>query len=439
MAKPVVAIVGRPNVGKSTFFNKMIGSRVSIEEDLPGVTRDRVYGTARWLNRSFTIIDTGGLDPTSEDLLLSQIRSQAEVAMELADAVLFMVDGKAGLTHDDEEIAQLLRHTKKPVLLVVNKVDDFKDEDVVYDFYALGFPTIAVSSVNSLNFGDLLDQLLSYLPEKDFPEEEKESIHVSIVGRPNAGKSSLVNALLGEERVIVSNIAGTTREAIDTEFDRDGKHYILTDTAGIRRRKKVNEPVEHYSVLRSFHAIDRSDVTLLMIDASEGFTEQDKRIIGYAHEAGKGIMILVNKWDLIEKDNKSYGQWKGEFLRQFPFLRYAIIEMISVVKKERLHKIFPTIDMIYENVNRRIPTGRLNEVINEVILLHPLPQDKGKSLKIYYATQSQVAPPTFVLFINEEKLMHFSYLRYLENRILENFDFLGTPMRFVLNEKRGEK
>lgn len=438
MAKPVVAIVGRPNVGKSTFFNKMIGSRISIEEDIPGVTRDRVYGNARWLNRSFTLIDTGGLDPRSEDLLLSQIRNQAEVAMELADALLFMVDGKTGLTRDDEEIAQLLRRTKKPVLLVVNKIDNFKDEDVIYEFYSLGFPVIAVSSVNSLNFGDLLDELLSYLPEEDFKEEEKESIHVSIVGRPNVGKSSLVNALLGEERVIVSNIAGTTREAIDTEFDRDGKHYILTDTAGIRRKKKINESVEHYSVLRSFHAIDRSDVTLLMIDASQGFTEQDKRIIGYAHEAGKGIMVLVNKWDLIEKDDKSYGKWKAEFLRQFPFLRYALIEMISVTKKERLQRILPAVDQIYENARRRIPTGRLNEVINEVILLHPLPQDKGKSLKIYYATQSQVAPPTFVLFINEEKLMHFSYLRYLENRIRENFDFQGTPIKFVLNEKRGE-
>lgn len=436
---PIVAIVGRPNVGKSTFFNKMVGSRVSIEEDLPGVTRDRVYGRAKWLDRSFTLIDTGGLDPKSEDVLLSEIRNQAQTAIDVADVIIFMVDAKAGLTHDDKEIALILRRTQKPVLLVVNKIDNFKDENLSYDFYELGFPTVGISSVNMLNFGDLLDQILGLLPVELNDEEEEDWIKIAIVGKPNVGKSSLVNALLGEERVIVSDIPGTTREAIETTFESEGTHFLLTDTAGIRRRKKINENVEHYSVLRSFSAIERSDVTLLIVDAQEGFTEQDKKIIGFAHDEGKAILVLVNKWDLIEKDNKTYNQWKNNFHVEFPFLKYAPVELISVLHKERLHRILPMVKQIYDNSRRRITTGQLNELINEVILLHPLPQDKGKSLKIYYATQSQVAPPTFVLFINQEKLMHFSYLRYLENRIRENFDFEGTPIRFILKEKRGEQ
>ncbi|NLY35626.1 MAG: ribosome biogenesis GTPase Der [Tissierellia bacterium] len=436
---PVVAIVGRPNVGKSTFFNKMVGARISIEEDTPGVTRDRVYGRANWLGQNFTLIDTGGLDPKSEDLLLSEIRNQAETAIEVADVIVFMVDAKAGLTHDDKEIALILRRARKPVLLVVNKIDNFKDENLSYDFYELGFPTIGISSVNMLNFGDLLDQILELIPAEKFEEEDEDIIKMAIVGKPNVGKSSLVNALLGEERVIVSNIPGTTREAIETTFEKDGTRFLLTDTAGIRRRKNINENIEHYSVLRSFGAIERSDITILMVDAQEGFTEQDKKIIGFAHDEGKAIIVLVNKWDLIEKDNKTYNQWKNNFHIEFPFLKYAPVELISVTRKERLQRILPMVEHVYENAHRRITTGQLNELINEVVLLHPMPQDKGKSLKIYYATQSQVSPPTFVLFINQEKLMHFSYLRYLENRIRENFDFEGTPIRFILKEKRGDK
>lgn len=437
MAK-VVAIVGRPNVGKSTLFNKLVGSRVSIEEDIPGVTRDRVYGRASWLNHSFTLIDTGGLDPASDDVLLSEIRSQAQVAIELADTIVFMVDGKMGLTPDDREIAMLLRRTKKPVILVVNKIDNFKDEHLIYDFYELGLDTIAISSVNLLNLGDLLDEIVARLPENGQGPQDEDSIRMAIVGKPNVGKSSLVNALLGEERVIVSNIPGTTREAIESGFKREGRHFLITDTAGIRRKKKINENVEHYSVLRSFSAIENSDVTILMVDAQDGFTEQDKRIIGFAHDGGKAIIVLVNKWDLIEKDNKSYRKWKDDFYSEFPFLKYALIELISVTEKERLARVVPMVIKAYENANRRISTGQLNELLNEVVLLHPMPQDKGKSLKIYYATQSQVAPPTFVLFLNEERLMHFSYLRYLENRIRESFDFEGTPIKFILKEKRGE-
>lgn len=435
---PVVAIVGRPNVGKSTFFNKLVGSRVSIEEDIPGVTRDRVYGRARWLDKSFTVIDTGGLDPKSEDLLLSEIRNQAQIAMDLADVIVFMVDGKVGITPDDREIGLQLRRTNKPVILVVNKIDDFKDENLIYDFFELGFYTIGISSVNILNFGDLLDEIISQLPEESKTEDDLETIRMAIVGRPNVGKSSLVNVLVGEERVIVSNIPGTTREAIETGFSQDGWNFLITDTAGIRRKKKINENVEHYSVLRSFNAIENSDVTILMVDASQGFAEQDKRIIGFAHDAGKAIIVLVNKWDLIEKDNKTYKKWKSDFYLEFPFLKYAMVELVSVTEKERIAKIVPMVIEAFENANRRITTGQLNDLLNEVVLLHPMPQDKGKSLKIYYATQSQVAPPTFVLFVNEERLMHFSYLRYLENRIRESFDFEGTPIKFILKEKRGE-
>lgn len=435
---PVVAIVGRPNVGKSTFFNKLVGSRVSIEEDIPGVTRDRVYGRARWLDKSFTVIDTGGLDPKSEDLLLSEIRNQAQIAMDLADVIVFMVDGKMGITPDDREIGLQLRRTNKPVILVVNKIDDFKDENLIYDFFELGFYTIGISSVNILNFGDLLDEIISQLPEESKTEDDLETIRMAIVGRPNVGKSSLVNVLVGEERVIVSNIPGTTREAIETGFSQDGWNFLITDTAGIRRKKKINENVEHYSVLRSFNAIENSDVTILMVDASQGFAEQDKRIIGFAHDAGKAIIVLVNKWDLIEKDNKTYKKWKSDFYLEFPFLKYAMVELVSVTEKERIAKIVPMVIEAFENANRRITTGQLNDLLNEVVLLHPMPQDKGKSLKIYYATQSQVAPPTFVLFVNEERLMHFSYLRYLENRIRESFDFEGTPIKFILKEKRGE-
>lgn len=439
MSRPVVAIVGRPNVGKSTFFNKVVGHRISIEEDQPGVTRDRIYANATWLSREFTMIDTGGLDTRSEDVMLKEIREQARVAIDIADVIIFMVNGKEGITSNDEEIAQLLRMSKKPVVLVVNKIDSFKNEKDIYDFYQLGFHPIAVSSINSLNLGDLLDEVVSHLPEDHSDYGDEDLISVAVVGKPNVGKSSLINELLGERRVIVSPIAGTTRDAIDTEIKVGETTYRFIDTAGIRRKKKINDhSIERYSVLRSFNAVDRSDVVILMVDASEGYTEQDKRIVGYAHEAGKGILVLVNKWDLIEKDNKTYKKWKDDFYKEFPFLSYAIIEMISVLERSRVGRIIPLVDQIYENSHRRIPTGRLNDLISEVILMHPLPQDKGRTLKIYYVTQHDVAPPRFILFVNNEELMHFSYMRYLENRIRENFDFTGTPIFISMKERRSK-
>lgn len=439
MSKPVVAIVGRPNVGKSTFFNKVVGRRISIEQDEPGVTRDRVYANAHWLNRQFTLVDTGGLDPSSEDVLLSQMREQTKIAIDMADVIVFMIDGKEGLTHTDDEIAQLLRQSNKPVVLVVNKIDTFDEGRDIYDYYELGFRPVPISSVNSLNLGDLLDEIVELFPAHTMEYPEENVISISVVGRPNVGKSSLVNKLLGENRLIVSNIPGTTREAIDTELKVGDKTYRFIDTAGVRRKRVVeDQSIERYSVLRSFHAVDRSDVVILMIDASEGYTEQDKKIVGYAHEAGKGILVLVNKWDLIEKDNKTYRQWQDKFYQEFPFLKYALVEMISVLENSRVSKIIPMIDTIYENRGRRIPTGQLNDLLHEIILMHPLPQDKGKSLKIYYATQSETQPPTFVMFINDENLMHFSYLRYLENRFREAYEFAGTPIVFILKERTKE-
>ncbi|HHT20701.1 MAG TPA: ribosome biogenesis GTPase Der [Tissierellia bacterium] len=440
MLKPVVAIVGRPNVGKSTFFNKVVGRRISIEQDEPGVTRDRVYADARWLNREFTLIDTGGLDPSSEDVLLSQMREQTKLAIEMADVIVFMIDGKEGLTHTDDEIAQILRRSKKPVVMVVNKIDTFEQSRDVWDYYELGFRPIPISSVNSLNLGDLLDEIVQLFPAHTQEYREENIISVSIIGRPNVGKSSLVNKLLGENRVIVSNIPGTTREAIDTELKVNDKTFRFIDTAGVRRKRAVaDQSIERYSVLRSFHAIDRSDIVILMVDASEGYTEQDKKIVGYAHEAGKGILVLVNKWDLIDKGNRTYREWQDRFYQEFPFLRYAMVEMISVLENSRVSKIIPMLETIDQNRARRIPTGQLNDLLHEIILMHPLPQDKGRSLKIFYATQSETKPPTFVLFINDESLMHFSYLRYLENRFREAYEFTGTPIHFVLKERTREQ
>mgnify|MGYP001239302631 FL=1 len=435
MSKPVVAIVGRPNVGKSTFFNKVVGDRISIEQETPGVTRDRVYADAHWLGREFTLIDTGGLDPQSQDHFQTRIREQAMIAADLADVILFMVNGREGVSPVDQEVAMLLRISKKPIVLVVNQIDSLSQEQHIYDFYALGFNPIGISSVNALNLGDLLDEIISHFPPQSLEIEEEESISVAVVGKPNVGKSSLINLLLGEERLIVSPIAGTTREAIDTTLKAKGKVYKFIDTAGIRRKKQLEGAIEHYAVLRSFYAIDRADIAILVVDAQEGFTEQDKKIIGHAHDAGKGILVLVNKWDLIEKDHKTYNIWKADFRREFPFLKYASVEMISVIKKERIHRLLPMIDRIQENRMRRIPTGVLNDLLQEAVLMHELPVDKGRRLKIYYITQSSVGPPTFVLFVNSQKLMHFSYQRYLENRIRESFDFEGTPMQFVLKER----
>ncbi|NLL23736.1 MAG: ribosome biogenesis GTPase Der [Tissierellia bacterium] len=435
MSKPVVAIVGRPNVGKSTFFNRVVGERISIEQETPGVTRDRIYADANWLGREFTLIDTGGLDPRSDDHFQARIREQALIAADLADVILFMVNGREGVSPMDEEVAMLLRVSKKPIILVVNQIDSLSQEQNIYDFYSLGFNLIGISSVNALNIGDLLDEIISHFPPQNLEFEEEESISVAVVGRPNVGKSSLINLILGEERLIVSPIAGTTREAVDTTLRAGGKVYKFIDTAGIRRKKQLEGAIEHYAVLRSFYAIDRADIAILVVDAEIGFTEQDKKIIGHAHDAGKGILVLVNKWDLIEKDHKTYKTWQMNFRREFPFLKYATVEMISVLEKERVHRLLPMIDRIQENRMRRIPTGVLNDLLQEAVLMHELPSDKGKSLKIYYITQSSVAPPTFVLFVNSRKRMHFSYQRYLENKIRESFDFEGTPMHFVLKER----
>ncbi len=435
MAKPVVCIVGRPNVGKSTFFNKIVGKRISIEEDTPGVTRDRVYANAVWLNNEFTIIDTGGIEFGSKDSLTNEIREQAEIAIRFSDVILFMVSAKDGLTNADEQLAKLLRKSSKKVILVVNKIDSFKDRNEIYDFYQLGYEPIPVSSINSLNFGDLLDEVVANFGDLSEYDYDDDILRVAIVGKPNVGKSSLLNVLSGENRVIVSNVPGTTREAIDEQIEINGKQYIFTDTAGIRRKKKIKENIESFSVIRSFYAIDRSDIVILMVDASEGFSEQDKRIIGYAHNNGKGILVLINKWDLIEKENKTYKKWKDDFYNEFGFLKYALVEMISVKDKNRLSKVVDYIDLIEKNRARRISTGQLNDLISEAILLNSNMSEGGSKLRVYYCVQVEVNPPKFVLFINNKKHLHFSYLRYLENRIRDRYDYSGTPIIISVKEK----
>ncbi len=437
MSKPVLAIVGRPNVGKSTLFNKIAGRRISIVEDYPGVTRDRVYAEGEWLNRKFTMIDTGGLEPESNDIIVSQMKKQAEIAMELADVIIFLVDAKDGVTSADEEIAQILRRTKKPILLVVNKSDKPVLPDSFYDFYTLGLgEPIPISSVNALNLGDLLDEVLKLFPTAEETEDDEEMIKVAIIGKPNVGKSSLLNKIFGEERVIVSPIAGTTRESIDTEIEIDGKHYRFIDTAGIRKRKKIEENVEKYSVLRSFTSIEHSDICLLVIDAKEGITEQDKRIAGYAHEEGKGMIIVVNKWDTIEKDNSTFNSYTKEIRNELSFLSYAQVVFISALTGQRVDQIITTIDYVHQNQTFRISTGLLNDIINEAIMLNQPPSDKGKRLKIYYVTQVGVKPPKFIVFVNSNDLAHFSYMRYLENKLRENFNFEGTPIVLSVREKR---
>jgi GTP-binding protein len=437
MSKPVLAIVGRPNVGKSTLFNKLAGRRISIVEDFPGVTRDRVYAEGEWLNRKFTMIDTGGLEPNSTDIILSQMRRQAEIAIELADVILFMVDAKEGVVNADEEIAQMMRVTKKPVILVVNKSDKPDLPESFYDFYTLGLgEPIAVSSVNALNIGDLLDLIFEHFPDYDEEEADEDLIRVSIIGKPNVGKSSLLNQLFGEERVIVSPIAGTTRESIDTEIKINDKRYRFIDTAGIRKKKKVNENVEHYSVLRALASITHSDISLLIIDAEEGVTEQDKKIAGYAHEEGKGIIIVVNKWDLIAKDNKTFNEYTKTVKNELAYLTYAPIIFISAKTGQRVMQVIEMIDYVHQNQCFRISTGFLNDVINEAIMLNQPPSDKGKRLKIYYVTQVAVKPPKFVVFVNDKGLAHFSYMRYLENKLRDQFNFEGTPIVLTIKEKR---
>ncbi len=439
MAKPIVAVVGRPNVGKSTFFNKIAGKRISIVEDKPGVTRDRIYADAEWLNNDFTLIDTGGIEPDSKDIIVSQMKQQAEVAIDTAHVIVFMVDGRDGITTADEEIANMLRRSKKPIVLVVNKVDSNKLPDSFYDFYTLGVgEPIPISSVNGLNLGDLLDEIVAKFPEDMDSDYDEDVIKVAVIGKPNVGKSSIINTILGEDRVIVSNIAGTTRDAIDTPFQVNDDKYVFIDTAGIRRKSKVNENVEKYSVLRSLTAIERSDVCLIMIDAQEGVTEQDKRIAGYAHEAGRAAIIVVNKWDLIEKDNYTYNEYEKDIRNELSYMKYAPILFISAKTKQRVSKVLDIIKYVSNQHAMRISTGALNDLISEAILLNQPPSDKGKRLKIYYGTQVAVKPPRFLLFVNDVELAHFSYIRYLENQIRQNYNFEGTPIVMSCRQKNNK-
>ena len=435
--KPIVAIVGRPNVGKSTLFNRLTRTKMAIVEDYPGVTRDRLYQDAEWNNRKFTLIDTGGIEVRSEDTILAQVRTQAQVAMEEADVIIFMCDIKAGVTNEDMEIANMLRRTKKDVILAVNKVEDFNHLEDLYEFYSLGLDEpYPISASHGMNTGDLLDRLMELIDKYDEEDYEPDVIKIAVVGRPNVGKSSLTNAILGQERAIVSNIPGTTRDAIDTPFERNGQQYVIIDTAGMRRKSKVAETTtERYSVIRSLRAVDRSDVVLMVINAEEGLIEQDKKIVGYAHEQGKAIILVVNKWDLIEKDDKTASTMEKEIRSELLFLQYAPMIFVSAMTKQRVHKLIDMINFGVEQNNLRISTSVLNEVIRDAVQLNPPPSDKGKRLKIYYATQSGVCPPTFVLFVNEPEIMHFSYERFLENKIRENFGFEGTPIRIVVRKR----
>ena len=439
MSKPVVAVVGRPNVGKSTLFNKIVGRKVAIVEDTPGVTRDRIYAESEWNGIPFVLIDTGGIEPDTDDIILSQMRAQAEIAIDTADAIVFIVDGKAGLTAADREVGEMLMKTGRNVILCVNKVDSPKLPDDFYDFYELGLgEPIPISAANMLNLGDLLDRIVEEFPEGSASGGEDEDIKIAIIGKPNVGKSSLVNALIGEERMIVSNIAGTTRDAIDSPFEHNGQKYTLIDTAGIRRKKKINEDIERYSIIRAIASIERSDVCILMIDAQEGVTDQDKKIGGLAHEAGKGIIIAVNKWDLIAKDSHTMSKFERDVRAELSFMPYAPIIFISVVKGQRLLNVLELADRVAHNCSFRIPTGQLNAVIADATLMKQPPSDKGKKLRIYYVTQVGVQPPLFSFQVNKRELMHFSYARYLENRLRETYDFSGTSIKFVFREK-GEK
>ncbi|MCK4259049.1 MAG: ribosome biogenesis GTPase Der [Halanaerobiales bacterium] len=431
--KPIIAIVGRPNVGKSTLFNKLVGYRASIVEDTPGVTRDRLYGEGEWLGRKFNVIDTGGIEPVTEDVILRDMRWQAELAIDEADVILFLVDGREGLTSVDIEVAQMLHKAKKPVVLVVNKIENYDDVEMkTFEFYELGLgDPYPVSAEHGMQIGDLLDTILSYIPE-EVVEEEDERLKIAIIGRPNVGKSSLTNRLLGEKRVIVSNIPGTTRDAIDSIVKHNDQEYVIIDTAGMRRKKKVYENVEYYSVLRALRAVDRSDVVLMIFDASEGVTEQDKKIVGYAHDAGKGIILVMNKWDLVDKDSKTMQVMIKEVYDELKFLSYAPIVFISALTGQRVHEILDMVVFVSEEHSKRITTGLLNEVIEEAVQMTAPPTDKGKRLNIFYATQVSVKPPTFILFVNEPKLMHFSYLRYLENNLREAFGFNGTSIKLIV-------
>ncbi|AHI56450.1 ribosome biogenesis GTPase Der [Listeria ivanovii] len=436
MAKPVVAIVGRPNVGKSTIFNRIVGERVSIVEDVPGVTRDRIYNSAEWLGKDFNIIDTGGID-LSDEPFLEQIRAQAEIAIDEADVIIFITNGREGVTDADEQVAKILYRSNKPIVLAINKVDNPEMRDQIYDFYSLGFgEPYPISGSHGLGLGDMLDAVRAHFPKEEEEDYPDDTVKFSLIGRPNVGKSSILNALLGEDRVIVSDIAGTTRDAIDTTYTFDGQDYVMIDTAGMRKRGKVYESTEKYSVLRAMRAIERSDVVLVVINAEEGIREQDKRIAGYAHDAGRAIIIVVNKWDAINKDEKTINVWTEDIREQFQFLSYAPIVFVSAKTKQRLNNLFPLINQVSDNHSLRVQSSMLNDVISDAVAMNPSPMDKGKRLKIFYTTQVAVKPPTFVVFVNDPELMHFSYERFLENRIRDAFPFDGTPIRVIARKRK---
>ena len=434
--KPIVAIVGRPNVGKSTLFNRLAGEKISIVKDTPGVTRDRIYAEAEWLNHRFTMIDTGGIEPKTDDLLLKYMRDQAQMAIELADSVIFIVDSKAGLTDADQEVANMLRRSQKPVVLAVNKLDNMRDISPIYEFYNLGLgDPMPISAEQGLGLGDMLDMVIETFPEQGEEEEADEKLKIAVIGKPNTGKSSLINKLLGENRMIVSDIAGTTRDAVDTEVTYNGRSYVFIDTAGIRRQSKVNEDIERFSVLRSVSAVERCDIAILMIDATTGITEQDAKIAGIAHENGKGVIIAVNKWDAIEKDDKTMNEFGKDIDTVLSYLSYAPKIYISALTGQRLTQIYETIDQVEESILKRVPTGILNDVLYDATSMNQPPSDKGRQLRIYYMTQIGVKPPTFVIFVNNQELMHYSYKRYLENCIRKAFGFEGTPIKFIIRER----
>lgn len=441
MSKPIVAIVGRPNVGKSTLFNALAGKKISIVKDTPGVTRDRIHADVDWLDHKFTMIDTGGIEPDSNDIILSQMREQAQIAIDTADVIIFMTDVKQGLVDSDAKVADMLRRSHKPVILVVNKVDNFnKMMADVYEFYNLGIgDPVPISASQRSGLGDMLDKVVNYFADLNLEQEEDDRPRIAIVGKPNVGKSSIINKIIGESRVIVSNIAGTTRDAIDTDVKWNGKDYVFIDTAGLRRKSKVKEEIERYSIIRTVTAVERADVVIIVIDAVEGVTEQDAKIAGIAHENGKGIIIAVNKWDAIEKNDKTVYEYTNKVRDILSFMPYAEIMFISAKTGQRLPKLFDMIDFVIANHAMRIETGVVNEIMAEAVALQQPPSDKGKRLKLYYITQVSVKPPTFVIFVNDKQLMHFSYTRYIENKIREAFGFKGTPLRFIIRERKEDK